>query len=167
MVQGAAFQYEIVGDQRRPRRRGDLGRHRIVVIQQIFSAPAVEAEGGGMAGVEEDRAGVAQPDIAEAPGDDLHACNVADERAGGRQSVILADHQLHPLGARPGQGADQGGHLGLGVRQVVFPELGVAREPHPHGAVGRPFGGDGGGGHGGPPGGGLQIGRASISGSVP
>ena len=61
----------------------------------------------------------------------------------------LADHQPDLLPARARERAHEGLHLGLGGGEIVFPKIGMARPTDPHGAVRRPFGGDGSGqGHG-------------------
>ena len=87
--------------------------------QLVLAAPAVEAEGRAprAAALDEDRAGVAQPDVAEPAAHDLDAGHAAQQRAGRRLAVGAADQQAHPLAARAGQGAGQGRDLGLGGRR--------------------------------------------------
>ena len=50
-------------------------------------------------GAEEDRTGVAEPDVAELPRHDLDAGDAAQQGAGGGQGVVLAYHQLDLLAA--------------------------------------------------------------------
>jgi hypothetical protein len=74
--------------------------------------------------------------------DDLDPDHVAQHRPRRRDRVVAAGHQPHLLAADLGHRARQGGGLGLGGREVVLPELGMAREADPDGAVRRPFSGD-------------------------
>jgi hypothetical protein len=60
--------------QRHARDHADLVRDRVVMLKLILPAPAIEAEGGGPRRTRpEDRSGVAQPDVAEAPVDSPEA----------------------------------------------------------------------------------------------
>jgi hypothetical protein len=92
--------------------------------------------------LDEDRAGVAQPDVAELAADDLDR-GVGEQGLGGGLGLVADHHQAHALAARTGQGAGQVGDLLLRLFQVFPPQFGVAGEAHPHGAVRSPFGGDG------------------------
>ncbi len=95
-----------------------------------------------MAGAQEDRSRVAQPDVAEAAGGDLDPLNIAQQPPRGRLRRVAADHQPHALAAGAGQGAGEGRDLGLSRLQVLQPQVGVARESEPHGPMRRPFGGN-------------------------
>ena len=67
VVERAALEHEVVARQRRAGRRGDLLGDAVVARQHVLAAPAVEAERRRAAGaLDEDRPGVAQPDVAEA-----------------------------------------------------------------------------------------------------
>ena len=144
VIQRAAFQNEAMTVQRHARDHADLVRDRVVMLKLILPAPAIEAEGSGPRRTRpENRSGVAQPDIAEAPVDHLDIGDPGETGLSLLKGLRLADHQLDRLAARPGQGADKGLDLGLGRLEVFLPKLTVTRPAHPHRAVRRPFGRDG------------------------
>jgi hypothetical protein len=150
VVQRASRQHEAVAGQGRAAGGGDLLGDQIVALHLVLAAPAVEQEAGRhrtVGGLDEDRAGVAQPDVAKLAADDLDG-GVGQPRAGGGLGLVADHHQAHAFAAGTGQGARQGGDLVLGLVEVFTPDLGVAGEAHPHGAVRSPLGGDG-RGHGG------------------
>ncbi len=150
VIQRPTLENEAVTVQRHAGGRADLVRDGVVMLELVLSAPAVEAEGGGRGrSGTEDRPGVAQPDVAEPAVDDLDIGDPGKTRPGVIQRVRLADHQLDEFPARSRQGADQGLDLGPGRFEVLLPQLAVAGPADPHGAVWRPFGGDGSGHRGG------------------
>ncbi|MNE41820.1 hypothetical protein D3C80_1359160 [compost metagenome] len=144
VVHGAALQNEVVTGQGDARLFADLVGDLVIVRQVVLAAPAVEDEGlsRGRAGAE-DRPGVAQPDVAETPGHNRHARHVGEARLRVGQGLVIADHQLDLLPAGASEGADQGLDLGLSRLEVLLPQIGVAGPADPHGAMRRPFGGNG------------------------
>ncbi len=129
-------------DQGRARGGGDLLAHRVVALEHIFAAPAVEAETGRLDLVAldiEQGPGVAQPDVAELAVDDLDPGGALQQGAGRSRRLLAADHKPHAFPAGPGQGARQGGDLALGGLEVVLPQVCMARETQPHGGVRGPF----------------------------
>ena len=143
MIQRPAFQNEVVTFERHTGGPSDLVGDRVVVLEFVFAAPAVEAEGGGLGRTRpEDRPGVAQPDVAEPAVHDLDIGDPGEAGSGIVKGLGLADHQLHMFTARSCEGADQGLDLGLCRLEIVLPKLAMAGPADPHGTMRRPFGGD-------------------------
>src|SRR5690606_2784562 len=113
----------------------------VVTLQIIFPAPAVEAEtgrGAGAAALEDDRPGVAKPDVAERLLDhqDVRAGHLSGHlgalRIGSDEANFLAS-AASPN--RPGEGDD----LLPGRFEVILPQVDVAWKADPHPLVMRPF----------------------------
>jgi hypothetical protein len=81
--------------------------------QPLNSKPAAI---GPLGGLDEDRAGVAQPDVAERAAHDLDG-GVGQQGASGGLGLVADHHQAHALGAGTGQSPGQVGHFLLGDRQ--------------------------------------------------
>ena len=104
-----------------PLKRNPEGDHRLVRLQ-------------------EDGAGVAQPDIAEEAAHDLDAALVSQKGRSNFERLVAGDNQAHALVARPRQGARQGRDFPARGGQIVTPKLGVAGEAEPKSAVALPLG---------------------------
>ena len=142
MIQRSALQNEVMTRHARPGGDGDLIGDSVVARQQVFAAPTVEAEGRGLAAPSEDRARIAQPDIAKDARHNVDAIDGAKQGGGRLERFLIAHQQLHPLRAGPGQSGRQRRHLLLSRNEIVLPELGMAGKSHPEGAVRGPFSGN-------------------------
>ena len=138
-VDRAAFQHPVAIADLRADRLAEPQPDRVVALQIVFAAPAVEVEVACLFAVQQDRRGVAQPDVAErfnhhlGKGGHAHG-GVARFGIGSDQDYLLAP----PLGV---DGTGEGDDLLARRLQILDPQVGVAREADPHGRMRRPFGG--------------------------
>jgi hypothetical protein len=96
----------------------------------------------------DDRAGIAQPDVAERLDDDRAAWPTCV--LGGLRGFLVGGDEDHLLARPPAWTADEGGDFGARGLEVREPQFGMAGKADPDGVVRRPFGGGGGescGGH--------------------
>ena len=149
MLDGAAFQHEVECADRRAGESRDVVADRGVAGQIELAAPAIGPESErdrAVLGAGEDRAGVAQPDIAVAGRNDLgHAA----ELGAGRRLGFRARHQhAHTVGWA--KRADQPRHVAARACQVAVPFVRIGRPGGPDRLLRRPFRRDGHGlcGHG-------------------
>ena len=122
---------------------GKAAAYALVAGQFIFAAPPVELEIGrgtpfGIA--DDNRRGVAQPDVAERLDDHLGGLSRQLPSALGR--LLVGGDQHDPLALAAGMHrASEFDHLGSGGFEIVLPKLRMAGEADPDGVMGRPFGG--------------------------
>ena len=91
-----------------------------------------------VARADDDRPGVAQPDVAERLDDDV---GERREPARGFRGALVGGDQPHRLALAAGvHRLGEGRDLALGVLEIAEPQLGIARKADPHRLVRRPFG---------------------------
>jgi hypothetical protein len=112
----------------------------VVAGELIFAAPAVEAEAlrpSAAARSNNDRAGVAQPDVAEWLDDDR---GERRQLAGARSCVFVRGDQPNFLACPSGVNRSRkNGDFAFSRLQVGEPQLRIGRESYPHRLVRRPL----------------------------
>jgi [glutamine synthetase] adenylyltransferase / [glutamine synthetase]-adenylyl-L-tyrosine phosphorylase len=142
-VDRAALEDPVGLGQRQARVARQFGPDRRVALHQVFSAPAVEARTQRGAVGADQRACVAQPDVAVRPPLERNRPRYEAARAGlVRRVAHQQPHRLPALGNRVGEGGD----LLLRARQVSRPLVGIVREADPQPFLRSPLGRHGGGG---------------------
>jgi hypothetical protein len=137
-IDRAAFQHPVARRRRDTAILGQPRADRIVAGQVVFAAPAVELEQPRRSVAGDDRAGVAQPDIAE--GLDDHLRRIARHGPRGVGRLAIGGDQYHPLAPAIGMdGAGKGQHLLARRLQIFLPQLGMAGKADPHGVMRGPF----------------------------
>ena len=138
-VDRAAFQDPVVAADVEAGPLGEGAADPVIVVEHILPAPAIEAEQGrlGSAVSEDDRSGIAKPDIAEwrlqhirerrRPSSDLGAWRIR-----GDQPDLFA-------AAAGMNGAGESDHFVTGGLEIVFPQILVAGEADPDILMRRPF----------------------------
>mgnify|MGYP006905963359 CR=1 FL=1 len=86
-----------------------------------------------------DRAGISEPDIAEAAVNDFEPGQVTQQFLGRGAGFGPHDHEPDVLITEFAQGAHQRRHLGLCRDQVFLPQVFMAGKAHPHRLVRFPF----------------------------
>ena len=142
MLDGAPFQHEI----ELARRRAGEPRHLIadcgVVGKVELAAPTIGPESErdrAVLGSGKDRAGIAEPDIAVAGGNELSR---AGERALGGRFGLRTRHQEADMIGVP-ERAHERRHVAAGARKIAVPFVFIGRPSGPNGLLRRPFGRNG------------------------
>ena len=143
MLDGAAFQHEVESADRRAGKPRDVVADGGVVGQVEFAAPAIGPKSQRDRAVfrsREDRARVAEPDIAVARRNDLG--RAARARRGPRPRLRRPPPAAHPV--RSGSSARTSAATSRrGRRQVAVPLVRIGRPSGPDGLLRRPFRGNG------------------------
>src|SRR5437868_940354 len=125
-VDRAAFEHPIGLLKRQARLLREALADVLIALEIIFPAPAVEAESAGaalLAAAEDDRPGVAQPDVAERLDDDRRKWAQAPRCLG---RAIVGRHKPHRFALAAGMDCfSERRHFAPGWLQIAEPQLGA------------------------------------------
>ena len=141
MIDGAAFQNKFEAQNRPTSEAGDVVADRRVVGQIELAAPAVGLEpesDRAVVSLREDRASVAEPDIAVARRNEV--CGTAERGTSGGFSLGAIDQQPHAVSVR--KRAHHGGNVAPRRFQIAVPGGGIGRPGGPDRLLRRPFRGE-------------------------
>jgi hypothetical protein len=138
-IDAAAFQHEIMHMRAEALVQRQRGRRVGVAVHQVLAAPAIEPEHLRLPVCpcpRDDRAGIAQPDVAGRQAYPLRRRAGRRQRRGHR--LVRADGQLHLHMRR--RRVNESRNVGARRREVAAPLFGKARPARPEGGLRRPFG---------------------------